>query len=324
MNIDEKLSLLRAVESTGFSIEESLRRMDVPRSTYYRWKAKFKKSGRMGLIDKKPVPKRQWNEISLNNRSTILNLANLNPELSSREISHKITDSGKFFVSETTVYRVLKEEGLIRPQNVNSFPAGPEYKNKPKRVNEQWQTDATYLLVKGWGWFYLISILDDFSRKILAWDLALTMTGHDFSNVIEQACENVTKLLGEPIIMPRLVSDRGPALVSNELGDYLEAKGIGHILASPYHPQTNGKIERFHKSIKGQINLMVWDSPDKLKAEVGQFINYYNSKRYHEALGNVTPDHVFFGQRESIIQKRKEVKLRTMEKRKIRNKNCKL
>ena len=324
MNIDEKLSLLRAIESSGFSISESLRRLDVPRSTYYRWKAKFRKHGKSGLVDKKPTPLRQWNKLLPEERENILTLAHKNPELSSRELSYQITDSGAFSVSESTIYTVLKEEGLIRSQNIQSFPAGPEYKVKPTHVNEQWQTDATYLLVKGWGWFYLISILDDFSRKILAWELMISMTGNDFSTVIESACENVTKLLGEPIIMPRLVSDRGPALISHELGDYLEEKGIGHILASPYHPQTNGKIERFHKSIKGQINLMVWDSPDALKAEIGQFIKHYNSKRYHEALGNVTPDDVFFGRRQSIIQKRKEVQRKTMEKRKTRNKNCNL
>ena len=122
--------------------------------------------------------------------------------------------------------------------------------------------------------------------------------------------------------MPRLVSDRGPALVSQDLGEYLEAKGIGHILASPYHPQTNGKIERFHKSLKGKVNLMVWDSADALKAELGQFISYYNSKRYHESLGNVTPDDVFFGKRESIIEERRKTKLKTMAERKNRNTNC--
>ena len=79
-----------------------------------------------------------------------------------------MTDKPRSFISESTVFRVLKAEGLIRSRNLRCFPAGPEYKYKPKRINEQWQTDATYFLVKGWGWYYLISVLDDFSRKILA------------------------------------------------------------------------------------------------------------------------------------------------------------
>lgn len=322
MNIDEKLELLRAVEASGFCVAESLRRLDIPKSTYYRWRAKFRKEGRSGLRDKSSKPLSQWNELLPEEKRIILQTARARPEWSSREISFFITDRGDFSVSESSVFRLLKAEGLIRSQNIQGFPAGPEYKIKPKHVNEQWQTDATYLLVKGWGWFYLISILDDFSRKILAWQLRKSMTAEDFSDVIEMACENVKNLLGEPTQMPRLVSDRGPALVSRSLGEYLEEKGIGHILASPYHPQTNGKIERFHKSLKGKINLTIWESVDCLRAELGQFISHYNSKRYHESLGNVTPDTVFFGHRDEVIESRKNTKLKTMKKRKQRNTNC--
>jgi transposase InsO family protein len=317
MNMDEKLALLRAVEASGFAITEALERLDVPRSTYYRWRAKFRKYGKVGLRDKSSRPQYQWNELLKEEKQIIDDVAINHPEWSSREISHFITDSRGFSVSEITVFRRLKAQGLIRPQVVQSFPAGTEYKDKPSRVNEQWQTDATYMFIKNWGWYYLISILDDFSRKILAWKLQRTMTADDFAEVIELACEKYG--LKDAGSMPRLVSDRGPALISEDFGIYLEAKGIGHILASPYHPQTNGKIERYHRSLKSQVKLVVWEAPDQLKAEIGRFIHYYNTKRYHEALGNVTPNDVFYGRREAIIQKRKETKSETMKKRKERN-----
>lgn len=188
MNIDEKLTLLLAVEESGFNVKESLKRMDIPRSTYYRWRAKFKKKGRIGLKDKKSIPKKQWNAITPEEDHRILQIANEFPEKSSREISFYITDNEAFSVSESTVYRVLKREGLIRESNVQSFPAQKEYHTKPKEVNEQWQTDATYLHVQGWGWFYLISVLDDYSRKIISWKLQNSMTGEDFTEVIEDAC----------------------------------------------------------------------------------------------------------------------------------------
>ena len=313
----EKMEIIRLVESSELSRAKTLDEFGISASTYYRWIGKMKKYGAQGLVDNKPRQARKWNQLTPEEDQTIIEVALLNPEWSSRHVSLHITDNEGFSVSESTVYRRLKSHGLIKEPVIKTFPASNEYKVKTTGINQQWQTDATYLKVDRWGWFFLISVLDDYSRKILAWELKKSMKADDFSDVVESACE-FTYITETSKNKVRLVTDNGPALISKDFGDYLEEKGIGHILASPYHPQTNGKIERYHKSAKEEILLHVWETPERLKAEISSFISWYNARRYHEGIGNVTPDDVYFGRREAILKQRSELKQKTLlERRKF-------
>ena len=319
MSAYRKLEILSAVEGSGLPISRALSRIDMPVSTFYRWKRKLRRNGLEGLQDRSSGHIRPWNTLLPGEREKIRKIALLHPDWSSREVALHISDTCGFSVSESSVFRILKKEGLIKPRVVKTLPASGEFHSKTHRPNELWQTDATYLLVKNWGWYYLISVLDDFSRRILAWKLQSSMDADAFSEVIELASE-ATGIDNVPLAeKPNLLTDNGPALLSRVFGEYLEAKNIGHILASPYHPQTNGKIERYHRSAKEKIALEVWEYPDALRIEIANFVDYYNSKRYHEALGNVTPDDVYFGKREDIIKARKALKQKTLANRKRKN-----
>ena len=330
MSQERKFEVIKAVEASELSVTKTLQRLNQPKTTYYRWLKKYRREGYEGLKDKPPVSKRPWNKLLPKEDEKILEVARGKTNLSSREISFHLADSAGFTVHETTVYRRLKALDLIKPLKRKTFPASDEYHTKTKAPNEMWQTDAMHMFVKEWGWYYLISVLDDYSRRILAWLLQKTMTHQAFAEVVELAYRNSgidkvpIKGLKEDENLVNLLSDRGPGLIAQPFNDYLRSKRIGHILASPYHPQTNGKIERYHRTTREHVGLFVWDAPDNLRGELGGFIGYYNSERYHEALGNVTPDDVYFGRREAILKRRELLRAETLNHRKEANRRLML
>ncbi len=234
-------------------------------------------------------------------------------------MSGRLIDQEGWFVSESTVYRTLREAGLVKPPDVKGFPASREYHTKSKGPNELWHTDASYFFVVGWGYYYLIGILDDFSRMILGWRMQPSMASSRVMEVIQDAIEfcGISTVPVEP--GPTLLTDNGPGFLSRALEEFLKIRAMKHIVASPYHPQTNGKLERYHRTAKTTVNLFVYASPEALSQAMDDFVTYYNYQRYHEALGNVTPADVYYGRRDAILARREEVKQRTLDARKIAN-----
>jgi putative transposase len=315
MGVERKREVLDLVRRSPLSKTRTLQELGLPRSTYFRWQRRFRQQGEIGLVYRQPQPGTVWNRLKPQEEETLLREALRQPELSSRELACWVTDHEGFSVSESSVYRVLKRHGLIHEVEVVGFPAGKEYRVKTIRINEQWQTDASYFFVVGWGWYYLISVRDDYSRFILAWDLKGDMTAQSISEVVQQAVE--WSGMGQVPVedRTRLLSDRGPGFLARALEDYLRMLEIRHIYCSPYHPQTNGKLERFHETLQARLNLLVYTSPEALREAMAEFIEFYNHRRYHEGIGNVTPADVYYGRREEILKRRKEQKQATLESR---------
>jgi len=224
--------------------------LGMPRTTVYRWYARYLAGGTEALEDRSPRPSRVWNRIPTPVREKIKDLALKESELSPRELAVQFTDTEKYFVSEASIYRILKSYDLITRPAYVVLSAADEFKDKTTRPNQLWQTDFTYLKVIGWGWFYLSTILDDYSQYIIAWKLCTTMKAEDVTNTLDQAlqasgCDQATVLH-----KPRLLSDNGSSYISGELADWLEDQKMDHVRGAPYHPQTQGKIERWHQTLK--------------------------------------------------------------------------
>ena len=316
MSAKEKSEIIALVTSSELPCRRALAQLGLPRSTYYRW---LKRQAEGRLEDRKGGSSIPWNKISPEEETRVLTEARASPELSCRQLAWKVTDSGHTYISESTVYRILKREGLIKPAEIIGFKAAKEYRHKTKRPNELWASDCCHLRVIDWGWYYLETVMDDFSRFILSWDLKTDMTGGSLEDVMQQAVD-FTGMTDVPLEdRTVLLSDNGAGYISQQFNQYLRLVGIRHITASPFHPQTNGKIERYHRTIKGEINQVPYDMPSKLKEAIRTFIEYYNYRRYHEGLGNITPYDVYTGKQYEIIQRRKEVKSRTLEVRRDYN-----
>ncbi len=316
---EAKHEVLRLVERSPLPVIQTLKELNLAPSTYYRWKRKYGERGMAGLKDLPSVARRVWNRLGDEERDRVVEYALEHPSLSPREIATRLIDGEGQFVSESTVYRILRRAGLAKPPETKGFPADKAYHTKPSGPNKLWHTDASYFFVIGWGYYYLISILDDFSRFILGWRVQASMASARITEVIQDAID----FCGIPTVPvepgPALLTDRGPGFLSKALEEFLKIRAMKHIVASPYHPQTNGKLERYHRTAKARVNVSVYHSPEALTEAMDEFVSYYNYRRYHEALGNVTPADVYYGRRETIHARRQEVKHKTLMARKHAN-----
>jgi transposase InsO family protein len=179
--------------------------------------------------------------------------------------------------------------------------AADRFKDPPARANELWQTDFSYLKVVHWGWYYLTTILDDYSCYIIALDLCKNMRSDDVERVVLKVLDRTGLKIHE---RPRLLSDNGSCYISGDLKEFLDEEGIIHVRGKPLHPQTQGKVERYHRSIKNIIRLEQYYSPEELKRKITEFVDHYNNHRYHESLNNVTPTDAYFGREKEILERR--------------------
>jgi putative transposase len=239
----EKLEIIRLVEQSSLPVRRTLHQLGIPPATFYRWCERYQTGGPEALADRPSRPDRVWNRIPDEVRARIIDLALAEPELSPRELAVRFTEQQRYFVSEAAVYRLLKAHDLITSPAFIVVKAADEFHTKSPAPNQLWQTDFTYLKVVGWGWFYLSTVLDDFSRYVIAWKLCATMAASDVTDTLELALTASGCTTACVRHRPRLLSDNGPSYLAGDLADWLARQQIEHIRGAPCHPQTPDEIE---------------------------------------------------------------------------------
>ncbi len=185
----EKMEMIRLVEQSDLPVRSTLRQLGIAPSTFYGWYQSYLDGGPEALEDRRPPPRARWNKISQEIRQEVVDLALERTELSARELACRFTDERRYFLSESSVYRILKAYDLITSPAYVLLSASDRFSQPSRRVHELWQTDFTYLRVIGWGWYYLSTVMDDFSRYLIAWRLSPTMAADDVMETLDEALE---------------------------------------------------------------------------------------------------------------------------------------
>jgi len=311
----EKLEIIRVVEDSSLGVKRTLRELDINRSTFYAWYRRYQEGGGEALAARAPQPRRFWNAIPPWVKKKVVETALEHLDKSPRELAWHLTDTQGYFISESSVYRILKLADLITSPAYTVLSAKDKFDQPTTRVNQLWQTDFTYLKVVQWGWYYLSTVMDDYSRYILAWRLCTSMSAEEVKATLEKAIAVSGVAHVYVRHRPRLLSDNASCYIAGELQQYLADRGFTHTRGKPYHPMTQGKIERYHRSMKNILLLDNYYYPEELRAQIARFVEYYNHRRYHESLANVTPADVYHGRAAEILAQRERIKQETIRRR---------
>ena len=231
-------------------------------------------------------------------KSIIVDFKKNNPEIGYRRLSYILMDENKVYVSPSSVRRALEVENLLGPWDNSPSRKGKGFE-QPKQAHEHWHVDISYINVAG-TFYYLCSVLDGYSRYIVSHDIKESMKEADVEVIIQKGKEKFFKAT------PRIISDNGPQFIAKEFKSFIRTHQMTHVRTSPYYPQSNGKIERWHKSLKSEkIRTQHMDSFETAKTSINQYVDFYNEVRLHSAIGYVTPKCKLEGKEQEIFEERK-------------------
>jgi transposase InsO family protein len=288
-----------------------IRWLGISASKFYDWKARY---GRVNEHNSW-IPRDSWLEDW--EKQAIEQFYLEHPEEGYRRLAFMMLDADIVAVSPSSVFRVLAARGLLRRWNRKKTTKGTGFVG-PTRPHEHWHIDIAYLNISS-TFYYLCSVLDGYSRYIVHWEIRESMTEQDVEIILQRAREKY------PEHNPRIISDNGPQFIARDFKEFIRISGMSHVRTSPYYPQSNGKIERWHQSLKREcIRPFCPLSLGEAQDIVGRFVEHYNNQRLHSAIGYVTPKDKLEGQEKKIFAQRdrklQEAREKRAEKRRLSQK----
>ena len=289
---DEVVDYVRYWSSrTEIKAGKIVNHIGITRSKYYDWRRRYGKTNEHNAW----IPRDFY--LTDREKRAIIAYYNTHPLEGYRRLTYMMMDDDIVAVSPSSVYRVLVNAGLLRRWNRKPSKKGAGFQ-QPLKAHEHWHIDISYINICG-TFYYLCSILDGFSRYIVHWEIRESMTEADVEIILQRAREKF------PDAKPRVISDNGPQFISKDFKEFIRISGMTHVKTSPYYPQSNGKLERYHRTVKGTcIRVKTPLSLEDARDLVTDFVDHYNNKRLHSAIGYVTPKDKLQGRAEMILAER--------------------
>ena len=279
-------------ERTGISYRRIVQWIGIPRSKFYQWQQRYGRINEHNAWIPRDFWLRDWE------KQAIMEFWSTHSREGYRRMTYMMLDADTVAVSPSTVYRVLQDAGVLRRWNRDHTSSKGQGFAQPVKPHEHWHIDISYINIQG-TFYYLCSVLDGYSRYLVAWDLRESMTEQHVEIVLQRAHERF------PDARPRIISDNGPQFIAKDFKQFIRLSGMTHVRTSPYYPQSNGKMERWHQSAKTEcIRPQTPQSLEDALRIVTKYVEHYNTVRLHSAIGYVTPKDMLEGRAEQIFAAR--------------------
>jgi len=276
-------------------------------SKFYNWQNRYNKINRHNSYTPKSFYLEEWEKSAI--EQFYLN----HQDEGYRRIAYMMLDKGIVAVSPSSVYRLLKKKGYLNRWMKKTSSKNKGF-NQPERPHKQWHIDISYINIKG-TFYYLCTIIDGYSRYIVHWEIKERMREIDVEIMLQRALEKFKEE------KPQIISDNGPQFISREFKEFIRIKGMTHIRTSPHYPQSNGKIERWHKTLKNEcIREKCPLSLEDAREVIERYVNYYNTERLHSSIGYIAPIDKLYGREGEIFATRRQKLYNARKRRKENNK----